>query len=114
MTLDAAKKLDAIDPLREMRAHFHLPSENGVEDIYFVGNSLGLMPRRASEYINDELEKWKSLAVRGHFLGDRPWVSYHELLAQPMADLVGGRVEEVVTMNTLTSSTDTVDKDLAP
>ena len=102
MTLDAARKLDQADPLREMRAQFHLPSHNGVADVYFVGNSLGLMPRRVAEYLNDELEKWKSLTVRGHFEGDHPWVSYHELLAQPMSDLVGCQVDEVVTMNTLT------------
>lgn len=100
--LDAAKKLDEVDPLRDLRSQFHLPSDSGVEDVYFVGNSLGLMPRRVADYLSEELENWRSLAVRGHFVGDRPWVSYHELLAQPMAELVGGQVDEVVTMNTLT------------
>ncbi len=89
MTLDIAKQLDQADPLRELRGQFHLPTENGVEDVYFVGNSLGLMPRRVTEYLHAELDSWKSLAVRGHFVGQRPWVTYHELLAQPMADLVG-------------------------
>ena len=102
MTLAAAKKLDNADPLAKMRAEFYLPAAGGVEEVYFVGNSLGLMPRRVTEYLNEELETWKSLGVRGHFIGERPWVSYHELLTQPMADLVGGQIDEVVMMNTLT------------
>lgn len=106
MNLDEAKRLDLADPLKEMRSQFHIPThtvgDRSEEDVYFVGNSLGLMPRRVDEYLMAELEKWKTLGVRGHFEGDHPWVSYHELLAQPMANIVGGHVDEVVTMNTLT------------
>ncbi len=106
MNLDEARRLDAADPLKEMRNQFHIPTHEvggrSEEDVYFVGNSLGLMPRRVDEYLQVELEKWKSLGVRGHFEGEQPWVSYHELLAQPMANLVGAKVDEVITMNTLT------------
>ena len=106
MNLDEARRLDAADPLKEMRNQFHIPTHEvggrSEEDVYFVGNSLGLMPRRVDEYLQVELEKWKSLGVRGHFEGEQPWVSYHELLAQPMANLVGAKVDEVITKNTLT------------
>jgi kynureninase len=40
--------------------------------------------------------------VKAHFSGENPWMPYHELLAEPMARLVGGSPGEVVTMNSLT------------
>jgi kynureninase len=100
---DFAVALDRGDPLGRLRDEFHVPrSENGDEDIYFAGNSLGLLPRRTSSYVQGELEKWGRLAVKAHFAGENPWMPYHELLASPMAKLVGASPGEVVTMNSLT------------
>ena len=87
---DFAVALDRGDPLGRFRDEFHIPrSENGEEEIYFVGNSLGLLPKRTPKYVEEELEKWKRLAVKAHFSGENPWMPYHELLAEPMARLVG-------------------------
>ena len=100
---DFAVALDRSDPLGRFRDEFHVPrSANGEEEIYFVGNSLGLLPRRAPKYVDEELEKWRRLAVKAHFSGENPWMPYHELLAEPMARLVGALSTEVVTMNSLT------------
>jgi kynureninase len=100
---DFAVALDRGDPLGRFRDEFHIPrSENGEEEIYFVGNSLGLLPRRTPKYVDEELEKWRRLAVKAHFSGENPWMPYHELLAEPMARLVGASSTEVVTMNSLT------------
>ncbi len=100
---DFAAALDRNDPLGRFRDEFHIPrSEAGEEEIYFVGNSLGLLPRRTPGYVEEELEKWKRLAVKAHFSGENPWMPYHELLAEPMARLVGASPHEVVTMNSLT------------
>lgn len=100
---DFAVALDRGDPLGRFRDEFHIPrGENGEEEIYFVGNSLGLLPRRTPKYVDEELEKWKRLAVKAHFDGPNPWLPYHELLAEPMARLVGASPTEVVTMNSLT------------
>ncbi len=106
---DFAVDLDQSDPLGRFRDEFHIPrSENGEEEIYFVGNSLGLLPKRTPKYVDEELEKWKRLAVKAHFSGENPWMPYHELLAEPMARLVGASssasasISEVVTMNSLT------------
>jgi kynureninase len=100
---DFAVALDRRDPLGRFRDEFHIPrSENGEEEIYFVGNSLGLLPRRTPKYVDEELEKWRRLAVKAHFSGENPWMPYHELLAEPMARLVGASPTEVVTMNSLT------------
>jgi kynureninase len=102
---DFAVALDRGDPLGRFRDEFHVPrSESDEEEIYFVGNSLGLLPRRTPRYVEEELDKWKRLAVRAHFDGKNPWLPYHELLAEPMARLVGASPsgKEVVTMNSLT------------
>ncbi|HEY7820819.1 MAG TPA: kynureninase, partial [Vicinamibacteria bacterium] len=100
---DFAAGLDRSDPLARFRDAFHVPrGDNGEEEIYFVGNSLGLLPRRTPKYVEEELEKWKRLAVKAHFSGENPWMPYHELLAEPMGRLVGAAPSEVVTMNSLT------------
>jgi kynureninase len=100
---DFAVALDRDDPLGRLRDEFRVPAApNGEEEIYFAGNSLGLMPKRTPRYVVEEMEKWKRLAVKAHFSGNNPWMPYHELLAEPMARLVGARAGEVVTMNSLT------------
>ncbi len=102
-TLDHARQLDSDDPLRNWRDEFWIPErEDGMQEVYLVGNSLGLQPKRVREYVEAELEKWQSLGVRGHFESEFPWMPYHEFLAQPMADLIGAKSDEVVMMNGLT------------
>ena len=90
------------DPLAKFRNEFHIPQHAGEDEIYFVGNSLGLMPKRAANFIQAEMDNWKSLGVRGHFEGESPWMPYHETLAPAMANLVGAKPSEVVMMNGLT------------
>ena len=100
---DFAAALDRGDPLARFRDEFHVPRRaNGDEEIYFAGNSLGLMPKRTPKYVEAELDAWKRLAVKAHFSGEHPWMPYHEFLAKPMARLVGASQGEVVTMNSLT------------
>src|SRR3954451_16854293 len=89
----------AADPLAPLRAEFLFPSGS---PLYFAGHSLGLQPRRAREYVLDELDDWARLWVEGHFGARNPWVSYHELLTASTARLVGALPHEVVVMNTLT------------
>ncbi len=102
MTLADARKLDAADPLAASREQFFLPQSGGKPEIYFVGNSLGLMPKITSQYVQHELEQWRTLGVRGHFEGEFPWMPYHEYLSAAMASVVGAKPCEVVMMNGLT------------
>lgn len=102
--LEKARQLDAQDSLASFREQFHIPVHDGRPQIYFVGNSLGLQPKRTSEYVNQELDAWQKLGVRGHFEGDFPWMPYHEFLTENMASLVGGNNDEVVMMNSLTAN----------
>ena len=101
-TIEFAQSMDQADPLRSFRDQFHFPvNEHGQEEIYFAGNSLGLQPRIVSTFVNEELEKWNTLGVRGHFESDFPWMPYHEFLSESMAEIVGAKAEEVVVMNSL-------------
>ncbi|MDZ4829605.1 MAG: kynureninase [Phycisphaerae bacterium] len=98
-----ARHLDSIDELRTHRAHFCVPKRPSGEDaIYLCGNSLGLMPRRARELVDRELDDWAALAVEGHHDAATPWLSYHEIFRDSGARLVGARPGEVVMMNSLT------------
>ncbi len=96
---------DREDPLRDFRAEFHLPMDSSGEPlIYFCGHSLGLQPRSATEYVQQELSKWQTQGVEGHFEEPRPWVAYHKLLKSPLAHVVGAQESEVVAMNNLTTN----------
>jgi kynureninase len=101
--LELAQQMDREDPLAALRSEFHIPTtDNGQPQIYFVGNSLGLQPKRTAQHIHDELERWSELGVRGHFSGPFPWMPYHEFLTDSMARIVGAQGDEVVMMNSLT------------
>lgn len=100
---DFAATLDARDPLAHFRERFCLPkTKSGEECIYVCGHSLGLQPKTASTFIEQELRDWAQLGVEGHFHARDPWLPYHRLLAQQTAALVGAEPLEVVVMNSLT------------
>ncbi len=62
----------------------------------------GYSPRMSKQPYWSELTAWQELAVEGHFKGQRPWLSYNDLLRGPMAELIGAKPQEVVVMNALT------------
>ncbi len=101
-TLDAARKLDGQDPLGAYRQRFLIPQHNGTDMVYFTGNSLGLQPKTTRDYLQQELNDWAAFGVEGHFLAKNPWLSYHEILTDKTAKLVGALPSEVVMMNQLT------------
>ncbi|MBD3654087.1 kynureninase [Kangiella sp.] len=104
-SLEHAQQLDQQDPLKQMREQFHIPKQdNGDDEIYLCGNSLGLQPKRTQEYLNYELSQWQKLGVKGHFSGEFPWMPYHEFLTEESAKLVGAKNSEVVCMNSLTAN----------
>jgi kynureninase len=104
---------DAADPLPTRRAEFCVPpfagdpsgdpgADPSGEAAYFAGNSLGLQPRALRSRLGGFLDDWARLGVEGHTVSARPWLSYHELLRDPAARLVGALPSEVVVMNSLT------------
>jgi kynureninase len=54
-----ARKMDERDFIKHFRDKFYIPKQASGEDaLYFTGNSLGLQPKRAREYIEQELKDW--------------------------------------------------------
>lgn len=99
---EEAAELDAHDALAGFRDEFHVPAPDGRPLHYLCGHSLGLMPRRARECVERELDRWATRAVEGHFDGPDGWLDFHERFSAPLARLAGAQTAEVVAMNTLT------------
>lgn len=103
-SLAYAKSQDQKDELASFRNLFHFPQLNGRETVYFTGNSLGLAPKSAMGALEQEVNDWAKYGVEGHFEAKNPWVSYHEMFAEPLAKLMGTKPIEVAAMNGLTSN----------
>jgi kynureninase len=102
-TLTYARARDEADVLRSFRDRFALPTNSRGEPLlYMCGHSLGLMPLKARQLVDEELDDWARLGVLGHEQATRPWIPYHENLAAGLAYLSGSRPDEVVAMNSLT------------
>ncbi len=98
-----ALAMDERDPVREFRKRFLFPKPvGGHECVYLCGHSLGLQPKTAAAYLEQELKDWADLGVEGHFQAKNPWMPYHRLLTSQTAELVGAKPLEVVAMNSLT------------
>jgi kynureninase len=94
---------DAADPVAHFAAEFHYPrGVDGRRPIYLCGHSLGLQAKSVSTYVEQELTDWRQLGVLGHHAARDPWIGYHEVLSEPLAELVGAAPAEVVAMNSLT------------
>ena len=97
--------MDQNDELKSYRDSFHFPVDsNGNKMLYFTGNSLGLQPKTTKAAVEQELDDWANFAVEGHFKAKNPWMPYHELLTNDMAEIVGAKPEEVVIKNSLTAN----------
>ncbi len=103
-SLAFAQELDQQDPLASFRSRFHFPTFHNENPVYFTGNSLGLQPKTAATYIQEELNAWANYGVEGHFLAKRPWFSYHENLTNMAAKVVGALPIEVVITHSLTTN----------
>ncbi|HSN61173.1 MAG TPA: kynureninase, partial [Ferruginibacter sp.] len=101
-TIDYARFLDEQDPLKLFRDKFYIPLVNGKEAIYFTGNSLGLQPKTAQDYVLNEMEDLANYGVEGHHYARNPWISYHEMFPTLLSKIVGAKEEELVVMNSLT------------
>lgn len=100
-SLSFAHQLDASDPLRDFRQQFLIPAHNGVEQTYFLGNSLGLQPKRTKDYMQQVLDDWSRYGVESFFHAEKPWMDYHDQLTGTLSEIVGCRPHEVTVMNNL-------------
>ncbi|GJJ12059.1 hypothetical protein Clacol_006300 [Clathrus columnatus] len=114
----SASDLDLQDEQKSFDGKFVLPTNKsiGAEKIapdaidepcvYFCGNSLGAMPKRAAELVKEELDIWGSRAVEGHFSHpkQREWKDIATLAATELAPLIGASEDEIACMASLTSN----------
>jgi kynureninase len=103
-SLAFAQQKDTADSLAKYRNAFHFPSFHEKPVVYFTGNSLGLQPKQTKSYIEQELNDWAKWGVEGHFHAKNPWFSYHELLTEKVARIVGAKNKEVVVTHSLTTN----------
>lgn len=104
-SIEFARRLDSEDPLKEFRNKFFIPKmKDGTDVVYMTGNSLGLQPRSARDYVEQEMKDWEIWGVEGHVHARKPWMPYHEFLTTALAEITGSRESEVVVMNTLTAN----------
>lgn len=86
------------------------PLDDSLEkSIYFCGNSLGLQPKAAREYVNAQLDTWSTIGVNGHFqeMEESPltaWQNMAKFCADSSAPIVGALPSEVAIMNSLTAN----------
>ncbi|KAI9501262.1 kynureninase-like protein [Coemansia spiralis] len=114
-----AQHMDANDPLSHLRDEFEIPSVSQVtgddstadtgktgdtDCTYLCGNSLGLLPKRARQILNEEMDEWAKKGVVGHHShsNGRPWIKYRTQIAEKMAPIFGAKPVEVGAMNALT------------
>ncbi|WP_188455170.1 kynureninase [Virgibacillus oceani] len=95
-----AAYLDQQDDLKSFRDEFYIPNNT----IYFDGNSLGLLSKRAEQSVESILNSWKRYAIDGWSEGAQPWYYLSEKLGSMSCELVGAEPEEVVVTGSTTTN----------
>lgn len=95
-----AQRLDDKDKLKQYREEFYLPRNC----IYFDGNSLGLLSKRAEKSLQVLLESWKRFGINGWTEGEYPWFYLSEKLGEMIAPLIGADKEEVIITGSTTTN----------
>jgi kynureninase len=91
MTRDEARALDAADPLRGTRERFVLPE--GV--IYLDGNSLGALPKSASDRLTDVVrQQWGEDLITSW--NKHGWIEWPKRIAARLAPIVGADPSELL------------------
>ncbi len=101
-SLSFAIASDQKDCIRHFRNEFMIPQHDHKDAIYFLGNSLGLQPKRTPNHIHEVLKQWEKHGVEGFFGGEKPWMEYHQQLLPVLSEVVGTHPYEIVVMNQLT------------
>lgn len=101
-----ANYLDEEDPLSHLRDEFCIPEADGVEKIYFCGNSLGLQPKRTKDLMCQELDVWAKQGVLGFFdhPHGNPWIDIDKQAVKGCAKLCGALDSEIALMGTMTAN----------
>lgn len=95
-----AEKLDQQDKLKSFRDEYYIPENT----IYFDGNSLGLLSKRAEQTLHTLLESWKTHAINGWMGGSHPWFYLSENLGEKTSPLIGASPDEVLVTGSTTTN----------
>lgn len=86
-----AQSLDQADPLKDFRSAFVIADS---DLIYLDGNSLGRLPKRAAEQLQNGIEAtWGKRLIRGW---NEAWMYLPEQLGARIAKLIGAQPDEVI------------------
>jgi kynureninase len=96
--LEEAETLDQRDELASFRGRFYAKPGQ----LYFDGNSLGLLSRDAERAVHQVMESWRELGIEAWTRADPPWFSLAEELGALTASMVGADPDEVVVTNSTT------------
>jgi kynureninase len=99
-----ANRLDRDDPVAPFRQRFLIPSKEGREQAYFLGNSLGLQPVATKARIDEILGQWAREGVEAFFRADPPWMDLHARLTPTLSGILGCLPSEVTVMGQLTAN----------
>ena len=99
---DFAIAMDERDPLKEFAIASCFLNTNGGDCVYLCGHSLGLQPKAAAAYVEQELKDWARAWCGGPLPREEPVDALPSLLTEQTAELVGAKPLEVVVMNSLT------------
>lgn len=95
-----ASYLDEQDALKKFRNEFYNPTNT----IYFDGNSLGLMSKRAEKAVDGAIQSWKQYAIDGWTAGPNPWYYLSDKLGAMSAPLIGANADEVIITGSTTTN----------
>ncbi|HAM80313.1 kynureninase [Ornithinibacillus bavariensis] len=95
-----AISLDNQDPLKHFREEFYVPDNQ----IYFDGNSLGLLSKRSEKAVHTLLESWKKYAIDGWTSAEYPWFYLSEEIGRQFAPLVGAKPNELINTGSTTTN----------
>ncbi|MFJ6210187.1 kynureninase [Lysinibacillus sp. NPDC092081] len=97
-TREYAAFLDKNDDLKQFREQFYIQPEK----IYFDGNSLGLLSKRAEASLLTLLDSWKQHGIDGWTQGENPWFYLSEQVGVQLSKIVGAKPEEVIATGSTT------------
>src|SRR5699024_5083910 len=95
-----AQYLDNQDELRDFRREFYVSDQQ----IYFDGNSLGLLSKQSEKAVENVMDAWKRYAIDGWSEGEHPWFYLSEKLGGQFASLIGAESNEVVVTGSTTTN----------
>lgn len=93
-TYEQIQRLDQNDVLKQYREEFYFNKDN----IYFNGNSLGLMSKRAEASVMEIMDMWKQYGIDGWMSGTRPWFYITDEISKLFEPLIGAQARIFVSL----------------